>query len=260
MPADRLAVANPVERGLWPQARRLMRAGRILVHLARGFLLALLLGAFWAPQQPRVLVAKQRWCQRFLDILGAELTVTGSPHRGRVFLVSNHVSWLDIPVIASQRHLYFLSKAEVGDWPVIGQLARAVGTLFIKRGSGESGHKAKEIASRLKQGHAVLVFPEGTTTDGAHLRRFFPQLFDAPLLAGGRVQPLAIRYLDSMGAPDPAMAFVGDDEFHHHLWAMLLRREIRIRLHFCAVLEPNGDRQKLCNTARKSIGEQLKVS
>ncbi len=253
-----VSIGADVDNGHWPQLRRLWRVLRIVVHLLWGFVLALLLGAFWWPQQPRVLAAKQCWCQRFLRILGAELTVTGLPQNGSVFLVSNHVSWLDIPVIASQRHLYFLSKEEVGQWPLIGQLARAVGTLFIKRGSGESGSKAREIASRLQQGHTVLVFPEGTTTDGTGLRRFFPQLFDAPLLSKTPVQPLAIRYLDNMGSPDEAMAFIGDDEFHHHLWAMLLRRELRIRLHFCQVLDADGDRKALCEQARERIAQQLK--
>lgn len=253
-----VSIIADVDNGPWPQLRRVWRVSRIVIHLLWGFMLALLLGAFWWPQQPRVLAAKQRWCQRFLRILGAELTVTGTPLGGSVFLVGNHVSWLDIPVIASQRHLYFLSKAEVGEWPLIGLLARAVGTLFIKRGSGESGGKAREIASRLQQGHTVLVFPEGTTTDGTGLRRFFAQLFDAPLLASTPVQPLAIRYLDGMGAPDTAMAFIGDDEFHHHLWGMLLRRELRIRLHFCEPLEADRDRKGLCEQARERISQQLK--
>ena len=140
----------------------------------------------------------------------------------------------------------------------LGMLARAVGTLFIKRGSGESSRKAGEIADRLKQGHTVLVFPEGTTTDGTGFRRFFPQLFDAPLIAGVPVQPLAVRYLDDSGAPDAAMAFIGDDEFHHHLWAMLLRNRIRVRLHFCEPLAANGmDRKAVCEAAREGIRKQL---
>ena len=244
----------------WVQIRRLYRVCRIVVHLLWGFLLALLLGAFWSPYRPVVLAAKQRWCQRFLRILAVELTVTGTRVETPVFLVSNHVSWLDIPLIASQRHLYFLSKAEVGNWPLIGMLARAVGTLFIKRGSGESGRKAREIADRLALGHTVLVFPEGTTTDGTGLRRFFPQLFDAPLMADVPVQPLVVRYLDDNGAPDATMAFIGDDEFHHHLWAMLLRHRIRVRLHFCEPLSAQGtDRKGLCQAAHGTVAEQLTV-
>jgi 1-acyl-sn-glycerol-3-phosphate acyltransferase len=135
-----------------------------------------------------------------------------------------------------------------------------MGTLFIKRGSGESGRKALEIADRLKRGHTVLVFPEGTTTDGTSLRRFFPQLFDAPLMADVPVQPLAVRYLDDSGAPDAAMAFIGDDEFHHHLWAMLLRNRIRVRLHFCDPVSAQGtDRKGLCEGAWGKVAEQLTV-
>jgi len=257
---DSVSVSPYPQSGLWPQLRRMVRVIRVVLYLLWGFILAFLLGAFWSPYRPVVLAAKQRWCRRFLRILGVELTVTGSRVEAPVFLVSNHVSWLDIPVIASQRHLYFLSKAEVGDWPLIGTLARAMGTLFIKRGSGESVRKAQEIASRLQQGHTVLVFPEGTTTDGSSLRRFFPQLFDAPLLAGVPVQPLAVRYLDSMGAPDPGLAFIGDDEFHHHLWAMLLRQKIRIRLHSCTPLDGEGmDRKALSVQAHGRVAEQLTV-
>mgnify|MGYP003114066794 CR=1 FL=1 len=186
---DSVSVSPDMQSGLWPQLRRVLRVARIVLYLLWGFVLAFLLGAFWSPYRPVVLAAKQRWCRHFLRILGVELTVTGNAVDAPVFLVSNHVSWLDIPLIASQRHLYFLSKAEVGDWPLIGTLARAMGTLFIKRGSGESSRKAREIGDRLKQGHTVLVFPEGTTTDGTGLRRFFPQLFDAPLMANVPVQP-----------------------------------------------------------------------
>ncbi|KZY38323.1 acyl-phosphate glycerol 3-phosphate acyltransferase [Alcanivorax sp. HI0083] len=255
-----VSVSPYPQSGLWPQLRRMVRVIRVVLYLLWGFILAFLLGAFWSPYRPVVLAAKQSWCRRFLRILGVELMVTGSRVEAPVFLVSNHVSWLDIPVIASQRHLYFLSKAEVGDWPLIGNLARAMGTLFIKRGSGESVRKAQEIASRLQQGHTVLVFPEGTTTDGSSLSRFFPQLFDAPLLAGVPVQPLAVRYLDSMGAPDPGLAFIGDDEFHDHLWAMLLRPKIRVRLHFCTPLDGEGmDRKALSVRAHERVEEQLTV-
>ncbi|MDX1804920.1 MAG: lysophospholipid acyltransferase family protein [Alcanivorax sp.] len=257
MPANSTTASLP-SAGLWPQLRRLWRVARIIVHLLWGFLLALLLGAFWWPCRPVVLAAKGRWCRQFLAILGVQLEVQGRPFAGPALLVSNHVSWLDIPVIASRRHLYFLSKAEVGDWPLIGTLARAVGTLFIKRGSGESGRKAREIAARLRLGHTVLVFPEGTTTDGTGVRPFFPQLFEASLLSGVAVQPLALCYLDEQGQPDRALAFIGDDEFHHHLWAMLLRPTIRARLHFCAPLAClETDRRRLSEQARARILAQL---
>ena len=193
---DSVSVSPDIQSGLWPQLRRIFRVARIVLYLLWGFVLAFLLGAFWSPYRPGVLAAKQHWCRHFLRILGVELTVTGTAVETPVFLVSNHVSWLDIPLIASQRHLYFLSKAEVGDWPLIGTLARAMGTLFIKRGSGESSRKAREIGDRLKQGHTVLVFPEGTTTDGTGL--------GAPLVAhhrGHRPVQRRHRYRRHPGPP-----------------------------------------------------------
>lgn len=252
---DSVSVSPDMQSGLWPQLRRVLRVARIVLYLLWGFVLAFLLGAFWSPYRPVVLVAKQRWCRRFLCILGVELTVTGTPVDAPVFLVSNHVSWLDIPLIASQRHLYFLSKAEVGGWPLIGTLARAMGTLFIKRGSGESGRKALEIADRLKRGHTVLVFPEGTTTDGTGVRRFFPQLFaaagdDAP------VQTVAVRYRDEQGRLDTGVAFIDDDEFHHHLWRLLGRRRIVVELTFGAPLPPDEPRA-LAREARERIVADL---
>ncbi|HIK73182.1 MAG TPA: 1-acyl-sn-glycerol-3-phosphate acyltransferase [Alcanivorax sp.] len=236
-------------------ARRCWRALRVLVHLLAGILEAVWLRAGRDPQRVVVLNAKRRWCLRFLTILGVELRVQGPLRAGPVLLVSNHVSWLDIPVIAAARPCYFLSKAEVAEWPVIGWLARAVGTLFIRRGGGESKAKAEEIRGRLDRGHGILVFPEGTTTDGTGVRRFFPQLFaaagdDAP------VQTVAVRYRDEQGRLDTGVAFIDDDEFHHHLWRLLGRRRIVVELTFGAPLPPDEPRA-LAREARERIVADL---
>ncbi len=264
-------------------ARRCWRALRVLVHLLAGILEAVWLRAGRDPQRVVVLNAKRRWCLRFLTILGVELRVQGPLRAGPVLLVSNHVSWLDIPVIAAARPCYFLSKAEVAEWPVIGWLARAVGTLFIRRGGGESKAKAeeirgrldrghgilvfpegtttdgtgvrREIRGRLDRGHGILVFPEGTTTDGTGVRRFFPQLFaaagdDAP------VQTVAVRYRDEQGRLDTGVAFIDDDEFHHHLWRLLGRRRIVVELTFGAPLPPDEPRA-LAREARERIVADL---
>ena len=236
-------------------ARRCWRACRVLVHVLAGVLEALWLGASRDPQRPEILRAKRRWCLRFLAILGVELHVYGPLRAGPMLLVSNHVSWLDIPVIAAARPCYFLSKAEVSEWPVIGWLARAVGTLFIRRGGGESRAKTTEIRARLARGHGILVFPEGTTTDGTRVRRFFPQLFAA---AGDDtpVQTVAVRYRDEQGRLDSSVPFINDDEFHHHLWRLLGRRRIVVELTFGAPLPPDEPRA-LARAARERIAADL---
>lgn len=239
------------------ELRRLWRLLRVLTHILYGLLLALLIGAFWQPYRPLVQKATRHWLHWLLDILAVRMEVYGQPLPGTVFLVSNHVSWLDIPLIGVQRPVHFLSKAEVRDWPLIGLLAQAVGTLFIRRGSGESQRKSAEIADHLRAGRTVLVFPEGTTTDGRTVRRFFPQLFAAPLLASVPVQPLALRYLDEQGQADGDLAFIDDDEFHLHLWQLLRRDRIRVRLCWGATLPADADREQLARLAQCSVSSLL---
>ncbi|AJD47570.1 1-acyl-sn-glycerol-3-phosphate acyltransferase [Isoalcanivorax pacificus W11-5] len=226
------AVSAATGQGAWPQLRRLWRVARVLAHILLGFVLALVFGAFWAPYRPVVRRIARWWLQHLLGILNVQVTVQGAPPVAGHFLVANHVSWLDIPVLAAQTDVYFLSKAEVRNWPLIGHLAAAAGTLFIRRGSGESRQKAEEIAGHLRNGHNILVFPEGTTTDGRSVRRFFRQLFTAPLLAQAPVQPVALRYRDRHGEPDRGIAFINDDAFHTHLWAMLLRDDVPVTVTF----------------------------
>ena len=243
--------------GLMIDLRRYWRAARILAHIGYGLFLALILLAFWRPHSRLVRAAAGRWQQRLLAILAVDVEVIGQPDARARFLVSNHVSWLDIPLIGAQRDVYFLSKAEVRDWPLIGGLAVAAGTLFIRRGAGESRQKAKELAGHLDAGRTVLVFPEGTTSDGRQLKRFFAQLFAAPVLAGQSVQPVLVQYLDARGSVDPEPAFIGDDEFTAHLWNLLRRDLVRARLIFLPSLPVGDDPEHLCLQARESIERAL---
>lgn len=253
-----LGAAGFAGGGVRGEGRRLLRLFRVFWHLGGGLMLALRLGAWRAPHRPVVQRAARRWLSDLLGILGVSLEIRGVPAPGPVMFVSNHVSWLDIPVLGAQTELCFLSKAEVRDWPLIGQLAAAAGTLFIHRGGGESGRKAGEIAAHLRAGRRILVFPEGTTTDGSGLRRFFPQLFQAPLDVGVAVQPVTLRYLDDTGGLDREAAFIGDDAFHTHLWTLLRRPGIRVRLDFGTPLSGgDGGRNALCRQAREQVAARL---
>ena len=251
-------VSLPGERdGLMIDVRRYWRLARIVGHIGYGLFLAVILLAFWRPHSLLVRTAAGRWQRRLLDILAVDVEVIGRVDDQARFLVSNHVSWLDIPLIGAQRDVYFLSKAEVRDWPLIGRLAVAAGTLFIRRGAGESRQKAKELAGHLEAGRTVLVFPEGTTSDGRQLKRFFAQLFAAPVLAGQRVQPVLVQYLDAGGSIDVEPAFIGDDEFTSHLWSLLRRDLIRARVIFLPALQVEEDAEHLCRQARETIERAL---
>jgi 1-acyl-sn-glycerol-3-phosphate acyltransferase len=112
--------------------------------------------------------------------------------------------------------LSFLSKAEVRTWPVAGWLALKAGTLFIRRGSGDSRLIQRQMTRHLQENDALMIFPEGTTTDGRSLRTFHGRLLSSAIDAGVPLQPVAIRYLRD-GKPDPIAPFIGDDDLLSHL-------------------------------------------
>ncbi|MFE8072655.1 lysophospholipid acyltransferase family protein [Marinobacteraceae bacterium S3BR75-40.1] len=153
--------------------------------------------------------------------LGYRVRVEGQPViDAPVLYVSNHISWTDIPVLLAQTPLRFLAKKEVGKWPVIGWLAREGGTLFIDRGKGQSGQVRQQIAQALGDGDSVLVFPEGTTSDGTGVLPFHGRLLAAAADADVPVQPITLGYR-RRGQPDTIVPFIGNDDFHRHLWRLL---------------------------------------
>ena len=231
------AAPLPDDRG-WPRVRRGVRLVRVIWHCLYGVCLAAWLRAASDPHQPRIRRAARAWAAQLLEILHVRVIWRGPAPGSGMFVVSNHVSWLDIPVLLAHGDLYFLSKAEVRDWPVVGRLAQAIGTLFIRRGGGESGRKAEEIAASLQVGRSLCVFPEGTTTAGHTVRRFHSPLFAAPLRAGARVQPVALRYQDGAGVLDDDVPFIGEDAFHSHLWRLLRRAHITVVVTCHAPLPP----------------------
>lgn len=169
----------------------------------------------------------QQWCQRFLNLLQVQVRLAGNLPEGQYLMVANHVSWLDIPVLASLKPTSFLSKAEVRNWPLIGWLSVQAGTLYIARGGGKSSQVLNEIAQRLNSQRSVLVFPEGTTTTGKDVRPFHPRLFAASIEAQASVLPLSLVY-SSNGYPDTEVAFVGDDAFFPHLIRLLFRTNLSV--------------------------------
>ncbi len=204
--------AQPV----WRVRRRVLwRTLRMTLHLLTGVMVALLSGLMFMPYSRlhRPLIAW--WHRRLCAILNIRIRVHGTAEAGACLWVSNHVSWLDIPVLGALFSPYFLAKAEVASWPLLGSLAKASGTLFIRRGSGDSKQVGNGLAEHLRQGRSVLFFPEGTTTDGKQLKRFFHRLFQAAVKAGCPVQPVLLCYtLDQQ--LHPWAPFIGDDEILSH--------------------------------------------
>ncbi|MFZ5697286.1 MAG: lysophospholipid acyltransferase family protein [Pseudomonadota bacterium] len=224
----------------WRGIRRVWRTGRVLVHIAAGFALTLATGALFVQHRPAQQRAARWWLHRLTKILAVEITVTGTPTKTAALFVANHVSWLDIPVLGGVAPIHFLSKAEVAQWPLIGRLATAAGTLYIRRGKGEIRQRTRQIGEHIAAGRSVLVFPEGTTTNGGDVNAFHTPLFMAATANGHAVQPVAIRYVTADGSLHPHVPFIGDDAFHTHLWRLLNEERIFVRVHFLPPVATDG--------------------
>ncbi|PWJ20836.1 lysophospholipid acyltransferase family protein [Jannaschia seohaensis] len=164
-------------------------------------------------------------CRNALRLLGLRRLVRGTPMDGAGAVVANHVSWLDIFALNACRRVYFVSKSEVAGWPGIGWLARATGTVFIRRDRREARTQTDLLQQRLAVGHELLFFPEGTSTDGRRVLPFKSSLF-ASFLAEGtpsdlRVQPVTLSYHAPEGAPAAFYGWWGDQSAGTHMVAML---------------------------------------
>ena len=237
--------------------RRLHRLPRLALHLLLGVLLNLLYLRHVRDGIPdrRFRRLRRWWLRGVCRHLGLDVRVHGTALASPALWVANHVSWLDIPVVGGQAEVGFLSKAEVRRWPVIGWLAAHSGTLFIQRGRHTARHVAELIARHIRAGHSVLVFPEARTTRGDEVRRFYPRLFAPAVEHGLPVQPVAIRYLDRHGRPDPAVPFVGEQSFLGNLWRVAGRPRLRVELHFLPPLAGDGfgERRALAEAAERAV-------
>ncbi|PNK61294.1 lysophospholipid acyltransferase family protein [Psychrobacter sp. FDAARGOS_221] len=165
------------------------------------------------PKRDKVLRYNKIFCGKMASAFNVEVVEVEPMPDTQGLWAGNHVSWMDIPVMGSVVPAFFLSKAEVEAMPAFGRLARACGSLFIKRGSGDSGKVSGQITEFLKKGYSVLFYPEGTTTDGTQIKSLYGKLLQAAIDADKPVQPVVICYVNDKGEMDDKIPFVGDTTF-----------------------------------------------
>lgn len=176
-------------------------------------------------------------CRGALAILRLPLTLHGRPMTRTGAIVANHSSWLDIFVLNAAQTVYFVAKAEVADWPGIGWLARATGTVFIARKGTEAKRQQQIFESRLQAGHRLLFFPEGTSTDAIRVLPFKSTLFQAffapALVRTMHIQPVTVIYHAPEGEDPRHYGWWGDMDFASHLLKTLAtRRQGRVEVIF----------------------------
>lgn len=194
----------------------------------------------------------RRWARLASPILGMRVTVVGPRPRPPFFLVANHLSYLDVLVLASQAPCVFVAKAEIARWPLVGTLCRAANTLFIERESGRAiPGTIERIGRELRGGVGVVVFPEATSSPGAEVLRFRPALLEAPARSGMAVSFAAITYSTPPGAPpaQEAVCWWGDMTFTGHFLRLLRIGTFDARVTF-------GD-EPIADPDRKALAERL---
>jgi len=211
--------------------RRLRRA------VALAFALSLCVLRFWwlRLSGPATLEKRALWLQEaarsVLQALHAEVNVEGEPPACGL-VVANHLSYLDVVIFSAAMPCFFVAKLEVGRWPFFGKAARAGGTIFLDRASLASAESAAdEISARLGLPIPVLLFPEGTSTDGRQVLRFHSRLINPATTAGAPITAAAIRYAVE-GGEEEEICWYGNQRFMPHLWKVLGLPEFSAHLRF----------------------------
>jgi 1-acyl-sn-glycerol-3-phosphate acyltransferase len=194
------------------------------------------------------------WCRVACGILRLRVRRFGTPVSGPALYAANHVSWLEVLALGSTTPLVFVAKDDVSRWPLIGALASAGGTLFLRRGSARAAARAaQDAALLLAQGRSVAFFPEGTSTSGEEVLAFKASLFEAAARTGCDVQPVSVSYPRAAGRANVA-PFIGDDEFLPHLLRVLAEPEIVVELRFAPALSGHArGRDELAGAARGAV-------
>lgn len=202
-------------------------------------------------------------------LIGLRIDLRGAIDEARPLLVvSNHVSWLDISVIGSLAPLSFVAKREVSRWPVFGLLARLQRSVFIDRDRRRGAHEANHaLAQRLVAGDVIVLFAEGTSSDGNRVLPFKTPIFGAAAravreshLAEIAVQPMAIAYTRRHGLPinrteRPFYAWYGDMDLMPHIWGVLTHGPIDVAIAFGPVHPATefADRKALARTLEGEV-------
>lgn len=196
-----------------------------------------------------------RSCRRIMRLLSVRVERHGSlPHDGLV--VSNHLSYVDIILLASLGKFIFISKSEVADWPVFGFCAKLAGTVFIDRTRrGQVAPVAEEIREILRSGIPVVLFPEGTSTGGDRVLPFKPALFEPAASMSVPVTPCAISYSMQDGSVADEICYWGDDVFAPHLVNFLGKLGVGARVQFGNPHPASSNRKELARTLHAEVLE-----
>lgn len=246
--------------------------------VVRSTLFATWTGILLAPYLALMAVAPDRrhhvarwYFKGCLVLTGLKLRVHGNPKQGVALYTANHATYLDIPVLgAVVSHGLFVAKSEVGSWPLFGFLARLAQTQFVSRSAANSLTQRNALAWHINAGASMILFPEGTSTNGSHVRPFKSTLFSALEYAQDEhyVQPITIVYTRQRdGAPltqDKREHFTwfGDMTLAPHLWGVFGRKgcEVDVVFHAPVNAQAFADRKPLAKHCEDTVRNALNTA
>lgn len=234
-----------------------LRSVRVGMLLGRGLFTVTRLSAA-TPSAIREAHIRQ-WACAVLQALGIQVQLQGAIQPG-LLLVANHVSWLDVIVLHSLcPQARFVAKADVLRWPVIGRLAQGAGTLFVERDRPRLAARiVSEVTGVLGSGGTVMVFPEGTTTDGVSVLPFRSSLLQAAFAGNGKAQPIALRYSEGAHSISPSVRYLGDDSLVQSIWWLCRARGVVAEVNALPLrVASNADRKAFAAELRADIEHAL---
>lgn len=192
------------------------------------------------------------WSPVALRALNVSVDVTGIPPASGL-LVSNHLSYVDVLVLSSILSCAFVSKDDVERWPLVGHLTDLAGTIYIDRNSrGDTRRINDKVAQRFASGQVVVIFPEGTSTDGSHVRTFYPSLLQSAIDSQVPITPAYLAYEVVGGSAASDVCYWGDMVFVPHFWRLLGTGAVRASVRFGTAHTYSGRK-----TASLEVREQV---
>lgn len=245
--------------------RRLRAAVRLAVFLLVSLTFAALYTGTLPLARRRQLKVQQWWCGAVARVAGLRVRPSGEPASGDlpVVYLANHVSYLDIPAVGALLPAAFVAKSEVAGWPLFGHFARLTGTVFVPRRALRSADQVQLLRGRLARGESLILFPEGTHSDGADVLPFKSSLLasvtEETTGVAVRVQPVSVAYTRLVtgepltGERRGLYAWLDFDDMLPHLWRALGCVGAEVRVHFHPPLPPAA-------VSRKALARQAETA
>lgn len=199
------------------------------------------------------------WLSKLQTILCIRIQVEGGTMQEPGLFVSNHISWLDVPLQCSQNYAYFVAKQDVRHWPVIGWLTKKIGTIFIDRSNKFSCYRhLNRVEGQLKKSNSVFLYPESTTSNGKTVLPFYTMFYEAACRVGTPIQPVMICYSHADGSDCLEVAFIDDQTFVDSLIQITKLKEIFVTIKYLPPISIEGqDRKQLATYSHQVISETL---